>query len=165
MHQFLSPLYNTRTDEYGGSLENRMRFTQEALRAMRAAVGEDFVVGIRAERERDAGQHRRGRAAHRHRERSKRRGSIDFVDASRRRLLPDRLDPGEGMDAAAGYELRPRAQLTEVASVPTIVTGRFRTLEEAEQVLADGVADMVSMVRAHIADPDIVRKTREGRAA
>jgi hypothetical protein len=48
--------------------------------------------------------------------------------------------------------------------VPRIVTGRFRTLEEAEQVLRDGVADLISMVRAQIADPDLVRKTRAGRA-
>ena len=48
--------------------------------------------------------------------------------------------------------------------MPTIVTGRFRTLVEAERVITDGVADMVSMVRALIADPDLVRKTRDGRA-
>src|SRR5207302_5120841 len=63
----------------------------------------------------------------------------------------------------AGYQLPSTRQLTAAASVPSIVTGRFRTLEEAERVLADGVGDLVSMVRALIADPDIVRKTREGR--
>ena len=47
--------------------------------------------------------------------------------------------------------------------LPRIVAGRFRTLEEVEQVLREGVADMVSMVRAQIADPNLVRKTREGR--
>ena len=57
-HQFLSPLYNTRTDEYGGSLENRMRFVRQVLRAMRNAVGEQLGGGNPGERQRDAGQHR-----------------------------------------------------------------------------------------------------------
>jgi NADPH-dependent 2,4-dienoyl-CoA reductase/sulfur reductase-like enzyme len=90
-------------------------------------------------------------------------GLVDFVDASAGDYFRT-ISILEGMHAPAGYELASSSRLTEVATVPTIVTGRFRTLEEAEKVIADGVADMVSMVRAHIADPDIVRKTREGRA-
>jgi hypothetical protein len=68
------------------------------------------------------------------------------------------------MEEPVGYELPSARQITAVATVPSIVTGRFRTLEEAEHVIAEGVADMVSMVRALIADPDVVRKTRAGRA-
>jgi thioredoxin reductase len=68
------------------------------------------------------------------------------------------------MEVPAGYELPSSGKIAAAATVPRIVTGRFRTLEEAEQVLRDGVADLVSMVRAQIADPDLVRKTREGRA-
>ena len=70
-----------------------------------------------------------------------------------------------GMDRPAGYMLGSSGQVTAaVSGVPRLVTGRFRTLEEVEQVLREGAADIVSMVRAHIADPDLVRKTREGRA-
>jgi NADPH-dependent 2,4-dienoyl-CoA reductase/sulfur reductase-like enzyme len=68
------------------------------------------------------------------------------------------------MDRPAGYMLPSSGQVTDaVTGVPRIVTGRFRTLEEVEQVLRSRQADLVSMVRAHIADPDLVRKTREGR--
>ena len=51
-----------------------------------------------------------------------------------------------------------------MATVPTLVTGRFRTLAEADEVIRNGLADLVGMTRAHIADPDIVRKTTAGRA-
>ncbi len=162
VHQFLSPLYNTRTDEYGGSLENRMRFAQDALRAIRAAVGEDFVVGIRLSASEMPGsigvQELRTLI-----ETLEGEGLVDFVDASFGDYYRT-ISEIAGMESPVGYELGSSALLAAAASVPTIVTGRFRTLEEVEQVLVDGVADMVSMVRAHIADPDIVRKTREGRA-
>ncbi|MBF6621154.1 MAG: FAD-dependent oxidoreductase, partial [Patulibacter sp.] len=162
VHQFLSPLYNTRTDEYGGSLENRMRFLQEILRAIRAAIGDEPAVGIRVSASEMPGSI--GEAETRQViEALQDEGLIDFLDASAGDYF--RLTTcNEGMDAPAGYELPSSGHLTAVATVPTIVTGRFRTLEEAEQVIADDTADMVSMVRAHIADPDIVRKTREGRA-
>src|SRR3546814_11693172 len=65
----------------------------------------------------------------------------------------------------AGYELATRAPVTAAVKVPRIVTGRFRTLEEVSQVIAEGTADLVGMTRAHIADAAIVRKTREGREA
>ena len=91
-------------------------------------------------------------------------GLIDYLMTSLGRLLPRVHDRGGHGAARRATSCPSSGQLTAAATVPTIVTGRFRTLEEAEQVLADGVADMVSMVRAPIADPDIVRKTREGRA-
>src|SRR6202046_5729661 len=68
-----------------------------------------------------------------------------------------------GMQQPSGYELPSSGQLTEGVTVPRIISGRIRTLEEAEQVLRAGTADLVSMVRAQIADPDLIRKTREGR--
>jgi NADPH-dependent 2,4-dienoyl-CoA reductase/sulfur reductase-like enzyme len=69
------------------------------------------------------------------------------------------------MEDPLGYELPKTTQVTRAVDVPTIVTGRIMTLDHAEQILADGMADMVSMVRATIADPNLVRKSREGRAA
>ncbi len=160
-HQFLSPLYNTRADGYGGPLENRMRFVQEVLRAMRAAVGDELAIGVRMSASEMPGSIGEGelRVVI---ESLQDEGLIDFLDTSAGDYF--RLATcNEGMDVSAGYELPSAGQLTAAASVPSIVNGRFRTLEEAEKVIADGVADMVSMVRAHIADPDIVRKTREGR--
>ncbi len=161
-HQFLSPLYNTRTDEYGGPLENRMRFSQEVLAAIREAVGDEFVVGIRLSASvmpGSVGEDELRLVI----EALQRDGLIDYLTTS----LGDHyrtISNLEGMESPAGYELHSASQLAAAATVPSIVTGRFRTLEEAERVLVDGIADIVSMVRAHIADPDIVRKTREGRA-
>jgi 2,4-dienoyl-CoA reductase-like NADH-dependent reductase (Old Yellow Enzyme family) len=161
--QFLSPIYNTRTDEYGGPLENRLRFSREVLTAIRAEVGDDLVVGIRLGASEMPGsiQEPELRSVIQMLEAD---GLIDYLmttwgDYYRMFTM------GAGPELPAGYELPSAGQLTEAATVPSIVNGRFRTLAEAEQVLADGVADMVSLVRALIADPDVVRKTREGRAA
>jgi 2,4-dienoyl-CoA reductase-like NADH-dependent reductase (Old Yellow Enzyme family)/NADPH-dependent 2,4-dienoyl-CoA reductase/sulfur reductase-like enzyme len=162
LHQFLSKLTNNRTDEYGGALVARMRFLVEVLEAVRGAVGEEVPVGVRV----GAGQV------------SGDLGEADVAEVSRRLVelgLVDFLNVTSGdyyrmhqmmggMDRPAGYMLPSSGAVTaEVRSVPRIVTGRFRTLEEADQVLRDGVADLVSMVRAHIADPDLVAKSRAGR--
>ncbi len=161
-HQFLSPLYNTRTDGYGGSLVNRMRFTREVLGAIRAAVGERFAVGVRLSASEIPGSTAEDELVTVI-EALERDGLIDFLTTS----FGDHyrtISNLEGMESPAGYELPSAGRLAAAATVPTIVAGRFRTLAEAEAVLRSGVADMVSMVRAHIADPDLVRKTVEGRA-
>lgn len=158
---FLSPLYNTRTDEYGGTLENRMRFIQEIMRAIRSAVGNEFCVGIRLGASEMAGviAEEELRAVI---EALQREGLIDFLSTSLGDFFRGASITG-GMEYPPGYQLPSSSQLTAAATVPSIVVGRFRTLEEAEQVVIDGVADMVAMVRALIADPDVVRKTRDGR--
>jgi 2,4-dienoyl-CoA reductase-like NADH-dependent reductase (Old Yellow Enzyme family) len=161
IHQFLSPVTNRREDRWGGSLENRMRFLQEILRAVRKAVGPDYVVGVRVSASGAAG----GLAEPEIKTITRAlldEGLIDYFNAS----LGDyyRMDSMVGgMQQPMGYELPSSAQLTEGVTVPRIVSGRIRTLEEAEQVLREGVADLISMVRAQIADPDLVRKTRDGR--
>jgi len=160
-HQFLSPLVNRREDRWGGSVQNRMRFVQETLRAIRKRVGPDFVVGIRLSA-------------------SEMKGSVDEADlkqviaALEKEKLIDFLNASHGdyynmhemvgtMSLPLGYELPSSGQLADGVSVPRIVAGRFRTLEEANQVIREGTADMVSLVRAQIADPNLVRKTMEGR--
>ena len=91
------------------------------------------------------------------------RGLIDFLNASMGDYYAMHWMMG-AMDRPAGYMLPSSAKVTgSVSGIPRILTGRFRTLEEVEQVLRSGECDLVSMVRAHIADPDIVRKTRDGR--
>lgn len=163
VQQFLSPLTNTREDRYGGSLENRMRFLVEILTAVRAAVGPDMPVGVRlgaGQAVGDLDEQSVAEVAARLVE----AGLIDFLNATMGNYYYAHWMMG-GMDRPAGYMLPSSGKVTaSVHGVPRIVTGRFRTLEEVEQVLRSGEADMVSMVRAHIADPDIVRKTREGRS-
>lgn len=159
--QFLNPLTNRRTDRYGGSLENRMRFLREILIAVRGAVGDDYPVGIRAGastgiggwNEQELGDVVRALQAD---------GLIDFLDVSWSDYYNFKFVAA--MDQPMGYQLASSAQVTAAAvDIPRFVVGRIRTLDEAEQMLRDGVADIVHMTRAHIADPDIVRKTRAGR--
>jgi 2,4-dienoyl-CoA reductase-like NADH-dependent reductase (Old Yellow Enzyme family) len=164
MHQFLSSLTNNREDRYGGSLENRMRFLVEVLAAVRAAVGPDMPVGVRLGAGQIAGDLDEQTVAEIAR-RLAGLGLIDFLNASMGDYYAMHWMMG-GMDRPAGYMLPSSGKVTgSVTGIPRIVTGRFRTLEEAEQALRTGECDLVSMVRAHIADPDLVRKTREGRAA
>jgi 2,4-dienoyl-CoA reductase-like NADH-dependent reductase (Old Yellow Enzyme family) len=158
IHQFLSPFYNVREDEYGGDIHGRSRFLVEVLRSIRRAVSPGFAVGVRlgagiGVNEEDCKQV----IAILERDRL-----IDYVNVS----IGDyfRMDTiVGGMHHPTGYQLASSADIASVASVPRLVTGRFRTLDEVAQVLRDGKADLVSMVRAMIADPDLVRKTREGR--
>ena len=162
IQQFLSPLTNRRDDEYGGSLQNRMRFALEVFRAVRLAVGTDFPVGARLSTSTAPGNisaAELGQLARMLQD----EGLISFLDISHGDYY--QMDRMTGtMAEAAGYELEPNAPLLASVSVPRMVTGRFRTLEEAEGVLREGHADIVSLVRAQIADPDLVLKTREGRA-
>ncbi len=162
--QFLSPVTNRRTDEYGGSAENRLRFCAEALAAVRAEVGPGCPVGVRlSASDLTPG----GPAEPEMRDFAlalERQGVVDFVDVS----LGTQRSPGKfigAMHEPHGYELPHAEQLTRSLSVPTIVTGRILTLAEAEGVLAAGVADLVSLVRATIADAGIVAKSFEGREA
>ncbi len=158
--QFLSPALNIRDDLYGGSTENRARFALEILAAIRAEVGDGFPVGIRI-------------------------SGVDFIpggiDTAEAQAIARVLEPHidfldvsmssywrfhkfiSTLDDPLGYEIASSEQVTKIVSVPTIVTGRILTLDHASHLVQSGVADMVSMVRAMIADPSLVLKAREGR--
>src|ERR1700722_12172241 len=161
---FLSPITNIRTDEYGGSPENRMRFVTEVLTAVRAAVGSDFPVGMRISGDDGIEGGLTPPDVSAIVDKLTELGLLDFVDISNgtyfrsERIFSTAIAPRR-------YEMPYSSQISTKASVPTIVTGRFLTLAEAEEVIVAGQADIVSMVRAHIADPAIVRKTAEGRIA
>ena len=160
--QFLSPATNLRDDDYGGPLENRARFVTEILQAVRAEVGPDFPVGVRLSGTDFI------------------EGGIDPVEAAAIAQLIepliDFLDVSMSsywrfhkflstLDDPLGYEIPTSEQVTRAVTVPTIVTGRIMTLDHANHLVESGTADMVSMVRAMIADPQLVRKAREGREA
>ena len=158
--QFFSPAINRRTDEYGGSLENRVRFCREILQAVRAEVGEGFPVGVRlvADEEYEGGL-RTDDAV----EIAKLlEPDIDFLNVSVGSYYRfyKMLSP---MDDPLGYEVPKTGVVARAVDVPTIVTGRIMTIDHASRIIAEGVSDMVSMVRALIADPDLVRKSRDGR--
>lgn len=159
---FLSPMTNLRTDEYGGSLENRTRFAREVLRAVRDAAGPDFVVGIRMNGSEAAEGGIDPAEASRIREVLEDEGLIDYANVSMGGYYAFGKMIG-AMHEPHGYELPTSEPVTRPARVPTIVTGRILTLAEAEQVLSSGAADIVSMVRAMLADPELVQKSLEGR--
>jgi 2,4-dienoyl-CoA reductase-like NADH-dependent reductase (Old Yellow Enzyme family) len=160
---FLSPVLNQRTDEYGGSRENRSRFLREVLDAVRQAVGSGFVLGVRLSADEGLdGGNTPADAALLVQELAA-GGLIDFVDVSCGTYFAfERVFPSAIAPHAANMAFS--TPVTAAAPVPTIVTGRFLSLADAEEVLESGQADMVSMVRALIADPELVVKTAQGRA-
>lgn len=161
IQQFLSPNANLRSDEYGGSLENRMRFLLEVMRAVRAAVAAPgFAVGIRVALDLTSGGvgvEENVAVVRALRE----EGLADFIDVSlgNYHSFPKMIG---GMHEPVGYELETSIPISTDAGVPVLVTGRFRTLEEADQVIRLGQADLVGMTRATLADPELVTKTRAG---
>lgn len=160
MAQFLTPALNTRKDDYGGPFENRIRFLTEVLKAVRAAVPKGYPVGIRVAPD---GMTNGLDVAEVQRIVSyvEERNLIDFVNISQGNYQTASKMIG-GMHEPAGYELDKSRPIAQTTKLPTIVTGRFRTLEEAEQVIRSGDATMVSFVRALIADPAMITKTLAG---
>lgn len=161
IQQFLSPNANQRDDEYGGSFENRLRFLLEVMRAVRAeAARPGFAVGVRLASDLTAG----GIGVVENQavvDALAAEGLADFVNISlgNYHSFPKMIG---GMHEPSGYELETAVPVGERSPVPVIVTGRFRTLEEADQVIRLGQADLVGMTRASIADPALVAKTRRG---
>ncbi len=160
--QFFSPNSNKREDEYGGSFENRARFIMEMMQAIRGAVSKDFVVGIRVGTdliENGLSIDYYLKLTHM----LEGAGLIDYVNLSVGSYNRNDKMIG-GMNEPAGYELPTSIPITHNVKVPTLVTGRFRTLEECDQVIRAGDADMVGLVRATIADPQLVAKSLAGQA-
>jgi 2,4-dienoyl-CoA reductase-like NADH-dependent reductase (Old Yellow Enzyme family) len=158
--QFLSPVLNQRGDAYGGDFENRTRLLRRVMAAVREAVSPGFVVGVRLSDSADArilGMDEVGHVARRLRD----EGLIDYVNMSYGDYYALHRQVG-GMDAPTGFQIPHTAPPVADLGLPRLLNGRFRTLEEVEQVLRAGEADLVSMVRAHIADPEIVAKSMAG---
>ncbi|MFD1531444.1 hypothetical protein ACFSCY_18565, partial [Pseudonocardia aurantiaca] len=160
---FLSPATNHRTDEYGGSAENRSRFLVEVLTAIRAAVGPDYPLGVRVSPDGPPDQTTAADLAELV-TRLERDRLIDFVDVSLGSHYGRDLLMG-GAHLPPGYQLPTSEQVTRRTGLPTIVAGRFTTLQQADEVIAAGAADLVSMVRATLAEPELVAKTISGRSA
>src|SRR5256712_11083316 len=162
MRQFFSPYYNRRTDAYGGSLENRMRFSLEVIQAVRAEIGRDFTLGIRlcGDELIPAGLTlddvreiaRRLEAA----------GQLDFINTSIGEFHNLYMVEGS-MHTPPGYQLFVSAGIREVVKLPVFCTGRIKDPVQAERILREGLADMVDVVRGQICDPAFTRKAREGR--
>ena len=160
--QFMSPLTNYRSDEYGGELENRLRFPLELIDAVRKAVGADFTLGVRlcADELIPGGltlEDTKGIA-----ERLQATGQLDFFNLTLATFYNLYLVGGT-MHMPLGYAVPLAAGIKEVSTLPVFATGRINDPAMAERVLAEGQADMIGVVRGQIADADFVRKAREER--
>jgi mycofactocin system FadH/OYE family oxidoreductase 2 len=160
--QFLSPLTNFRTDEYGGSLENRMRAPLKFIAAVRRAVGNDFTLGIRMCADEmipgglDLAQVQEICALF------EASGLIDFMDLSIATFYNLYLVEGS-MHTPLGYTIPLAAGIREKIKLPVFCTGRINDPVMAEKVLAAGQADMIGMCRGLICDPFLPKKALEGR--
>ncbi len=162
LRQFLSPLTNLRTDDYGGSLENRLRFPLEVVAAVRRTVGEDYTLGIRLcadEMVQGGLTLEDGKEIAQRFEASE---NIDFIDLSLATFYNLYL-VGASMHTPLGYTIPLAAGIKSVVSLPVFCTGRINDPVMAEKVLANGQADMIGMVRAQICDPELANKAKEGR--
>jgi 2,4-dienoyl-CoA reductase (NADPH2) len=162
IHEFLSPRSNHRTDEYGGSLENRMRFGVEVLEAVRGAVGPGLAVGLRLVGDEGPYGALGPADAAEIAARFESLGLVDFLDVSvglsgLGMVRPVYARHGFGVYAA-------RAVKDAVVSTPVFAVHRILTPDEAEDIVARGDADAVTVVRALIADPDWADKARTNRA-
>lgn len=167
LQQFLSPVTNSRTDEYGGSFENRMRFIVNILRGIKKRCGKDFPVAVRLTADECysyIGQSNKGydlstgiKAAQLLEE-----NGADAIDVSSAGydtfnywLEPVSFEPGWRKHFAKAVK--------EVVNVPVIAANLIRSPEQAEKQLQDGIQDFVSLGRPHIADPDWTNKVLTGK--
>jgi 2,4-dienoyl-CoA reductase-like NADH-dependent reductase (Old Yellow Enzyme family)/thioredoxin reductase len=163
--QFWSPATNHRADAYGGDLDGRMRFSLRVLRAMRDAVGERFLIGLRmvADEDWDTGLTRAdGLEIAR---RFKASGLVDFLNIIRGHIDTDAalvdVIPIMGMRSAPSLDFA--GEIRAETQFPVFHAARIADVATARHAIAEGKLDMVGMTRAHIADPHIVRKITEGR--
>jgi 2,4-dienoyl-CoA reductase-like NADH-dependent reductase (Old Yellow Enzyme family) len=159
--EFLSPNSNRRTDEYGGSMENRMRFPIEVIKAVRAAVGSDYPVGMRI----SADEFVYGGY------------TLDDMLVMAPLLVKAGLDwvnVSSGTYASPATAIEPMylplnsfvycaAAIKQVVDVPVFARGRIQDPVQAEEIIANNQADGVSMVREIVVDPDFCNKAKDGR--
>ena len=159
---FLSPFSNHRTDDYGGSLENRMRIVRRVIDAVRREVGSDFLVGINLQgHDFSPGGLEVGDAQQIAKALTE-GGGIDYVCVKAatyneaHQNVPDMQHPKRIWESLA-------AAVKSVVDVPVIAVGRINEPLDAADVLTLDHADMVAMTRQQIADPETVNKMAEGR--
>ena len=164
---FLSPATNLRTDEYGGSLENRMRLLLETIDAMRDGAGPDLVLGVKFTADQFIERVWWGKGSGYNLEEAKEiakrleaTGKVDYFHPCAPGG-PPHIPP---MYYPLGAFVYLAAAIKEVVNIPVFCDGRVNDPVQAEKILADNQADMIGMYRALCADPEFVIKARDGRA-
>ena len=164
--QFWSPITNRRDDCWGGSLDNRMRFAVEVCRRIRDMAGDGFILGMTVS---GAEPYPDGLTIEDKQEMAAyldQRGLVDYFSVGTGSYLNQfsKIVPSFQFDMMLGP---PDAQKFKQAVKHAVVTAeaRVKTPANAEQVIAGGMADLVSIVRGQIADPHLANKARDGRTA
>lgn len=165
LEQFWSPLTNDLDAPYGGSLENRLRFTMEVLQAIRDRCGEKFIVGVRYTGDQDMaggmGKDEGLQVSHM----LKNSGLVDFLNIVKGHIDTDPgltdLIPIQGMRNAPHLDFA--GEIRAATNFPTFHAAKIPDVATARHAIASGKLDMVGMTRAHMADPHLVRKIIEGR--
>ena len=162
IHQFLSSMFNRRTDEYGGPIDNRLRLPMRIVEAVRGAVGADYVVGVRLgmtdflEGAHDVADTIAIVTALRD------SGNVDYVSLSAAgfnkglEIAPSDVPSGHMVGMASEVK-------AAVSGLITFIIGGLNDPAQADELIRNGRADMVAMTRTMIADPDFPNKVREGR--
>jgi 2,4-dienoyl-CoA reductase-like NADH-dependent reductase (Old Yellow Enzyme family)/thioredoxin reductase len=163
--QFWSPHTNKRTDRYGGSLENRMRFSFEVLDEVRKQVGSDFILGLRIvvdELAEDGLSQEEGVEIAK---RLAKTGLADFMNVQHGTPKDYRglavVMPNMSFPVAPFLYLA--SAIKAEVDIPVFHAGRITDLATAARAIEDGHVDMVAMTRGHLADPHLSRKLAEGR--
>lgn len=148
IHEFLSPLSNRRTDRYGGSFENRVRFLLEAIDAVRSEWRDDMPLFVRLSSVDwlEGGCDLEGTV--RLAQLLKAGGKVDLIDSS-----SGGLDPRQKIPLFPGYQVQFAAEIRRRAGIATGAVGLINAPDLAEQILASGQADLIIMARAMLNDP------------
>ncbi len=167
LQQFLSPNTNKRTDEYGGSTENRMRFLLEIIAGIKQHCGKDFPIIVRLTVDEcydRIGQPGKGYDLKEGVRMAKllEQAGVDAIDVSSAAYDTFNfwLEP---TSFECGWRKHMAAAVKEAVSIPVIAANLIRSPEQAEQQLEEGTQDMISLGRPHIADPHWANKVKEGR--
>src|ERR1700744_5043546 len=147
LHQFLSPISNKRTDKYGGSLENRMRYPLEVYDAVRAVFPKDKPIGMRVSSTDwvDGGWDLPQTIAFANE--LKTRG-VDWIDAS-----SGGVSPLQKIALGPGYQVQFAEAIKQATGLPTIAVGLITEAKQAEEIVSSGNADMVALARGMLYDP------------
>lgn len=162
---FLSPFSNTRTDEYGGCLDNRLRFALRIIDAVREAAGPERIVGIRLPGDERVEGGLRANDMIEIAGRLTAGGKLDYVNV----IVGTNYDRIQRMEhwpptpAPHGLYVPLASAIKQAIATPVFTTGRITDPRMANAIIENGQADMVGMTRAHISDPDLVAKIQAGR--
>lgn len=158
--QFLSPLFNHRTDQYGGSLENRARFPLMVLERIRSRVGHDLLIEYRMSADEiiDGGVHidEMGEFAH------MMEGYVDLIHASVGTHIDPKCYTFTSIYHPNGINLPLAKAIKERVSIPVASIGGFNTPEQCEAAIASGGADLIYLGRQMLADPHFAEKAESG---